>query len=77
MLNRYPNLIEIASIQATNSTLGADSSYTVDFMPANALSDNSIIEVSLPLSLTLSETIELACEGIKNLKQGPLECTYD
>ena len=77
VVNLEPNLIEIAEIQATNSTLGADSSYTVEFMPANSLPDEAIIQVSLPESLTLSVNTALECTGIKNLKVGVLYCSYD
>ena len=75
--NTQPNLIEIAEIQATNSTLGADSSYTIEFMPANSLPDQAIIQVALPESLTLSVTTQLECIGIKNLAVGDLDCSYD
>jgi hypothetical protein len=77
VLNKYPNLIEVASIQATKATLGADSSYTIDFLPANSLPDRAIIQLALPDSLTPSVNVPLECVGIKNLFVGSLVCTYD
>ena len=46
-------------------------------MPANSLPDESIIQVTLPESLTLSITTQLECIGIKNLAVGDLQCSYD
>lgn len=77
VLNTKPNVIEVVEIQATNSILGADSSYTVEFMPVNSLPDEAIILLSLPDSLTQSISTDLECIGLKNLQVGSLDCSYD
>ena len=55
--------------------MGQESGYEFEFLPANALPGDAVIEVYLPDTLSRSEKA-LKCEGVENLPE-ELRCFYN